>query len=58
MKYLEGNKETSAIYYGEKVITAVYHGLRLIWEAIRSCFGSGSWIEEYPWVDDDPWADN
>ncbi len=53
----KNEKEITAIYHAEKVITAVYHGVRLVWQAIRSCFGSGVWIEEYPWLDEDAWRD-
>lgn len=36
----------------------VFHGIRLVWEAIRSCFGSGAWVGERPWLGDDPWKGN
>lgn len=39
-------------------LAAVYHGLRLVWIAVRSCFGSGVWIDEKPWIDDELWKDN
>lgn len=39
-------------------LAAVYHGLRLVWIAVRSCFGSGIWIDEKPWIDDEFWKDN
>lgn len=39
-------------------LAAVYHGLRLVWIAVRSCFGSGVWIDEKPWIDDEFWKDN
>lgn len=55
MIYVNG-KEISAIAVGTRIITEVYHGASLVWQAIRSCFGAGYWIQEYPWVDDDPWA--
>ena len=41
-----GNKEISAIRLGNNVISAVYKGSVLIWQAIRSCFGSGWWVNE------------
>lgn len=46
-----------ARYYGTKTISAVYYGAKLVWEAIRSCFGKGYWIEGKPWVDSDPWKE-
>lgn len=52
------NKEISSVNYGEKAITAIYHGARLVWEAIRSCFGKGFWINSYPWGDKDSWQNN
>ncbi|MBR5042997.1 MAG: MFS transporter [Bacteroidales bacterium] len=57
MIYKNG-RETSGIYVAGRVITAVYAGARLVWQAIRSCFGSGIWIDEYPWLDDDAWSDD
>lgn len=35
----------------------VFHGARLVWQAIRSCFGTGAWLEERPWLNDDAWKD-
>lgn len=29
----------------------------VIWQAIRSCFGRGHWVEDKPWLDDDSWKD-
>ena len=50
-----GNKEISAIRLGSNVISAVYKGSVLIWQAIRSCFGSGWWVNEKPWINDETW---
>lgn len=52
-----GTIGVAARYFGTKAITAVYKGAKLIWEAIRSCFGKGCWIEGKPWVDSDPWKE-
>lgn len=35
-----GNKEVTAIRVGERVVATVYIGARLVWQAIRSCFGA------------------
>lgn len=48
-------REVTGVYFGEKVITAVYKGSRLVWQAIRSCFGNGFWINDKPWIDTDAW---
>jgi len=38
-----------------KYYTVINHTARLIWEGIRSCFGSGWWINDKPWVNDEGW---
>lgn len=50
-----GTKDISAIRLGSNVISAVYKGSILIWQAIRSCLGSGWWVNEKPWIDDETW---
>lgn len=37
------------------VITAVYAGVRLVWQAVRSCFGAGWWNNEKPWDNTEGW---
>lgn len=48
-------KSISQIYYGSKSIQIVKKGLDTVWQAIRSCFGSGYWINEKPWLNDEGW---
>ena len=36
----------------------IYHGKRLIWQIIRSCFGNGYWDNNKPWVNTDVWRNN
>ena len=54
-----GRKEISQININEKNIAKVYafvgDKLTLIWEAIRSCFGSGFWINKRPWINKNAW---
>lgn len=50
------NKSINTIYRGEKTVQAVYQGLKLIWQYIRSCFGRGYWINEKQWSESDGWA--
>lgn len=45
-----GTKRTIAQIY--KVVDGK---LKLIWEAIRSCFGSGWWINNRPWLNNNAW---
>lgn len=58
-----GDKEMTARYKLQPngkwwVVEEVYRGARLVWQAVRSCFGSGAWIGERPWLGDDPWKGN
>lgn len=47
--------DVSAVHFGNKVISAIYIGSVLAWQAIRSCFGSGYWINTSPWKPDEGW---
>lgn len=29
----------------------------LVWQAVRSCYGAGYWINEKPWIDNEAWKD-
>lgn len=58
-----GTKELAAKYRFRPngkwwVVQYIYRGARLVWQAIRSCFGSGVWLPERPWLDNDLWKDN
>ncbi len=52
------NKEISSVYFGSKTISAIYKGSVLIWEAIRSCFGKGFWVNTYGWNNENGWKNN
>lgn len=52
----KNNNEQILLYYGSKVITTVYKGLVLIWQAIKSCFGNGYWDNTKPWDNEDGWS--
>lgn len=51
-------KEIISLYKQGKPIQAMYKGIHLIWQGIRSCFGSGMWINEKPWLNDEGWKNN
>lgn len=53
-----GNKEIVAINWGRKAISAIYCGAKLIWQSVRSCFGSGLWVSEKPWIGEEEWKSN
>ena len=46
----------------QKSIDAIYKGSALVWRtvynAVKSCFGSGTWRSDKPWLDGDTWNDN
>ena len=46
----------------QKRIMAIYKGSQLVWvtiyNAIRSCFGSGKWLGDKPWLGTDAWKNN
>ena len=39
----------------EQSIGAIYKGSQLVWvtiyNAVKSCFGSGTWLQDKPWLD-------
>ena len=39
-------------------IGSLWRGGRLVWQAVRSCFGSGIWRQEKPWLSDEKWKTN
>lgn len=53
-----GNKDISLIYYANKSISEIYYGSKLVWQAIKSCFASGFWVNEKPWINTEGWKNN
>ena len=41
-----------------KAISYVYYGANLVWQAVRSCFGSKFWVNEKPWLNEEGWKNN
>ena len=52
------NKDIVSVFKENKTVQAIYKGARLVWEAIRSCFGKGYYINAYPWDNEDAWKNN
>ena len=46
----------------EQSIGAIYKGSQLVWvtvyNSVKSCFGSGIWLQDKPWLDNDFWKNN
>lgn len=51
-------KEINSLHKGGKLISMIYKGARIVWQAIRSCFGTGIWRRDKPWVSEDKWKNN
>ena len=47
---------------GFKRVNAIYHIVngvaRIAWQAVRSCFGSGMWLNDKSWINDDVCMNN
>lgn len=52
------HREIYSIFMQNKAVQAVYFGVHLVWQAIRSCFGAGYWHNDYPWKNEDCWKNN
>lgn len=49
------NKEITKIITTNKEISYICKGALLVWQAIRSCFGAGFWVNEKPWINEEGW---
>lgn len=51
-------KDIIYIAKGMKAVQAVYKGITPVWMAVRSCFGSGIWVDNKPWLNNENWKNN
>lgn len=51
----QNRKELTSIFINKTPIQAVYQFGVVLWQAVRSCFGSGAWVNEKPWINDEAW---
>ena len=58
MALFHGRQEINAVNWGPRAIAVIYKGIIKVWEAIRSCFGKGFWLNEYSWNNTDAWKNN
>ena len=49
------NKDITGVYWNTRMITAIYRGAELVWQAINSCFGAGFFFFFKPWSGTDGW---
>lgn len=51
-------KEFAETHFGGRTVSVVYNGVKLVWQAIRSCFGAGYWKNDAPWSNNEGWKNN
>ena len=56
MIYYNG-KDIVSVHYGGKAISYIYRHGRLVWQAIRSCFGAGFWTNDKSWLNEEGYKD-
>ena len=56
---VRNDKETVAIHHRGHDTIEIWRFVegkwKSAWQAIRSCFGAGFWVNEKPWVDEEGW---
>lgn len=50
-----GGKPVKSFFLNGKYLSSMYKDGKLIWQAVRSCFGSGVWIGAKPWIGEEKW---
>lgn len=45
----------STITRNGKKVTSMYRNGKLIFQSVRSCFGSGIWVGNKPWIGAEVW---
>lgn len=56
--FVNGGKYVVQVTAYNRAITAIYKGAVKVWEAVRSCFGSGFWNPSKPWMQSEGWREN
>lgn len=51
----QNRTETTSVFTNKVPIQAIYRFGVVLWQAVRSCFGSGIWVNEKPWINDEAW---
>lgn len=55
MSIVTKNKYVESVYIGKRAVSTIYKGSVKVFEAIKSCFGKGYWVNEKPWLNNDVW---
>lgn len=50
-----GKDKVGRMYIGKQAVGLMYYGATLIYQAIRSCFGRGYWINDRAWINNESW---
>ena len=50
-----GNKNITIGKFGKQGVQMIYYGSQIVWQALRSCFGLGYWVNKFPWSNKDGW---
>lgn len=56
--YRKGRETTGIHRYGKttsEVWKYINGAWRIVWQAVRSCFGAGHWRNDKPWLNDEAW---
>jgi hypothetical protein len=54
----KGKDKYSILQIGKDVVFVMWLGAVKIYNSIRSCFGTGRWIQNKPWTSKDIWRNN
>jgi hypothetical protein len=49
------NKETIGVRHKGHTVAYICHMGQMVWQAVRSCFGSGGWENDKGWDNDEGW---
>lgn len=49
------SSKISFISLGNKIVSTIYFKGKVVWSAVRSCFGAGFWRGDKPWIGKDAW---
>lgn len=49
------NHTIASVHFRANTIERAHKGSTLVYEGVRSCYGSGGWLNEKGWLADDGW---